>query len=213
MTDWEKRTQRIDRLLASWPELTHTFGFATGALCALKGAADRGMRDRRSYAEGERAAHTQVVRDVLVALQSGHAPAQDWIAGFLYNSSLMRIAACYERFLRAVRQELKRRRPLPPLVTHGPDGVTLSKTEAWARQIEQALEGTVSLHRSHLEQIREDVNRLKHGLFGRVAEKEHTRSIGDIEGAIAGFDELLTILETSGIQQSLREAYRGLPPA
>jgi hypothetical protein len=62
--------QRLIGLLTSWPELTHTFSFAAGALYALERADQGAMRDRRSYQDCDRTAHAQVLRDVLSAIDS-----------------------------------------------------------------------------------------------------------------------------------------------
>jgi hypothetical protein len=210
MTDWAKPRQRIAKLLTTWPELTHTFAFATGAIYALERADQRAMRDRRSYQDVDRLTHTQIVRDVLQALDSAQEPAESWIAGFLYNSAVMRLDACYERFLEAITRELKQRGQLAASVV---SGVRLSDTEKSARQIESSFSPPISLTRVHLEQNRSDVNRLKHRLFGREAADERSRALGDVESTSAALDELLTILETPEIQHSLRGAYQGLPPA
>jgi len=211
MTNWAKARQRLLKLLSTWPELTHTFAFTTGALYALEQAEKTAMRDRRAYGDIDRSTHTKVVRDVLQALDSGQKTSETWIGGFHYNSAIMRLDACYERFLKAITRELKNHGRLAPDVVA--KGVNITKTERSARQIERSFSPVISLTRANLEQNRNDVNRLKHRLFGREAADERSRAVGDIQGASAALHELLTIMETPEIQDELRGAYKGLPPA
>jgi hypothetical protein len=200
--------QRLADLLTTWPELTHTFSFTAGAIYALEQAGQDALRDRRSYQECEREAHTQVLRDVLSALDSGRKVAKSWVAGFMYNSAIMRIDACYERSLRAITSELRRSKKLAPSPKERG-----SKTEKAAQRIERSFSPAISLGRVHLELNSIDVNCLKHALFGRVAKNETTRAVGDVENAVGALDELFTILETPEIQQALTSAYKALPPA
>jgi hypothetical protein len=209
MTPFQKLAERIAALATMWPALTHTFMFATGALFALEQAKRGGVRDRRSYEEQDRAAHAALLREVTEAIASLRDPRGSWVAGFMYNSAIMRLDASYERFLEAIATELKRQGRLATSVsTPG-----LSDTEKRARQIEASLVVQQPLARVRLEQNRGDVNRLKHRLFGREAAEERTRTVGDVENATAALEELLTILERPEVQSSLASAYKDLPPA
>jgi hypothetical protein len=209
MTDFQKLARRIEALASQWPALTHTFMFATGALFALVEAERGGVRDRRSYDEQDRAGHAALLREVTHSIDSPAQPPDRFIAGLMYNSAIMRLDACYERFLEAIAAELKKQSRLAAA-----SGVQdLSDTEKRARQLEVSLAVRQSFGRSRLELNRKDVNRLKHGLFGRVAADERSRTVGDVENATAALDELLTILERPEVQGALATAYKELPPA
>jgi hypothetical protein len=209
MTDFPALARRIKTLANKWPALTHTFMFGTGALFALERAAGAGVRDRRSYEDADRAFHAARLQEVTEALATGGEPEVGWTAGFMYNSAIMRLDACYERFLEAIAAELKKQGRLAPAV----DASDLSKTERCARRIERSLRLREPLGRVRLEQNRGDVNRLKHRLFGRQAVDERSRTVGDVENAAAAMAELLTILERPEVQASLASAYQDLPPA
>lgn len=209
VTNYEALAGRLQALASRWPALTHTFSFATGALYALKQAEDVSIRDRRSYEEIDRPVHISLLQQVIASIESHSEPQGSWVAGFMYNSAIMRLDACYERFLDAIVAELKKQRRLAPaVITSG-----LSDTEKHARQIETSLALQPPLERVLLEQNRGDVNRLKHRLFGREAADERNRTVGDVENAAAALEELLTILERSEIQASMTSAYQDLPPA
>lgn len=209
MTKYSNLRQRLANLLTTWPELTHTFSFAAGAIYALEQADQGTTRDRRSYQDCERMAHTQMLRDVLNALDSEQKVANSWVAGFMYNSAIMRIDACYARSLGAITSELRRSKKLASSLKNR--GST--NTEKAAQRIERSFTPSISLGRVHLEQNHVDVDSLKHKLFGREAKNEKTRTVGDMESAVAAIGELLTILETPEIRQALTAAYQGSPPA
>lgn len=146
---------------------------------------------------------------LFAALDARQEPTATWLAGFLYNSAILRLDACYERFLEAIAAVLRSKSMLrPPAAAAGQ-----SDTEKRARQIESSLQLGSPWVRIHLEENRRDVNRLKHKLFGREAAHARARATGDIENTRAAFDELLTILETPAVVGSLRGAYQDLPPA
>jgi hypothetical protein len=93
---------RLEALSREVPELAHTFSFMVGAVYSLREARARGHRDRADYAETDRADHLRRLHAVVAALSDDGSPQPVWIAGFYYNSAIMRIDACYERFLKAM---------------------------------------------------------------------------------------------------------------
>jgi hypothetical protein len=183
--------------------------FATGALFALERAERGGVRDRRSYDEADRSAHAVLLRQVNDSIATDREPGDSWTAGFMYNSALMRLDACYERFLEAIAAELRKQGRLEAAT----NAKGLSDTEKRARQIEASLVLQQPFGRVGLEQNRGDVNRLKHRLFGREAVNERSRTVGDVENAASALEELLTILERPEVQASMASAYQDLPPA
>ncbi len=209
MADYSALARRIQALGAKWPALTHTFMFATGALFALERAERGGVRDRRSYDEADRSAHAVFLRQVNDSIATDREPSNSWTAGFMYNSALMRLDACYERFLEAIAAELKKQGRLEAAT----NAQGLSDTEKRARQIEASLVLQQPFGRVGLEQNRGDVNRLKHQLFGREAVNERSRTVGDVESAASALEELLTILERPEVQDSMASAYQDPPPA
>ncbi len=209
MSDYATRRKQLAALAETWPELTHMFLFAAGALYALDAATRGDVRDRADYTEADRPAHVDMLRDLLRALDIGHEPTAIFTAGFMFNSAIMRLDACYERFLKAISEELKVRGELRPLPTTTGTSDKLTYTEKLARRIELSLGLTLS--RVHLEENRRDVNRLKHALFGREVAVAQARAVRDVDNASRAFDELLTILGVPVVHQALREAYQRLP--
>lgn len=209
MTNFQKLAGRVEALATQWPALTHTFMFVAGALFALIQAERGGVRNRRSYEEQERSGHVVLLREMTQSIQSLNEPPDGWVAGLMYNSAIMRLDACYERFLEAIAAEMKNKGRLAAASsTPG-----LSDTERRALQLETSLAVQEPFVRTRLELNRKDVNRLKHRLFGREAADERSRTIGDVENATGALDELLTILERPEVQSSLATAYKDLPPA
>ena len=209
MTDYPDLARRIQAIASDCPELTHTFSYAIGAVYALRQAERIGIRNRGAYEEIDRAAHMQVLQRVTEALQAEKDPENTWIGGFMYNSAIPRIDACYERFLKAIKEVVEKQ----GLLVRVPVRKGMSDTEKCALEIEASLKLAQPLARVYLEENRGNVNRLKHHLFGREATNERSRTIGDIERAAAALDELLAILERVEIHTCLDRAYKALPPA
>jgi hypothetical protein len=187
----------MEPLARSSPELTHTFRFLAGGIAALEEANRRGYKDRSAYSGADAGRHLQELLDHLTS-GGGTTPTDDTIAAFFYNAGIMRLHACYERLLKAVNETLD-----PSLKTES----KASKTDSLSFRIETAL-SLPPFNRQRLETNRCTVNRLKHELFGQLP--QHSDG-ADIDKALEGIKELLTILEHPAIQGCLKTAYGGAP--
>jgi hypothetical protein len=185
------------------PELTHTFTFLTGAMYALREATSQGYRDRADYSETDRANHLSRLHNVIASLSAGSSLEPVWLAGFYYNAAIMRIDACYERFLKAMLQAAGAKPAKGK--SHR------SKTHAWAGQLEQLLSLHPAIPRHHLEWARTEVNKLKHGLYGRVPDNMVGQPI-DVPNAEAAVSELVGLMERPDIRSRLAKRFSGLPP-
>jgi hypothetical protein len=69
------------------------------------------------------------------------------------------------------------------------------------------------LARQHLALVRQEVNNLKHNLYGQ--EQRHALSRpeqNDLVNAMAAIDELVALMERPEIRSRLNESFAGLPP-
>ena len=95
--------ERIKILSKLARRLAHEFRFLTGALFALEKAEKLKHKARASYAESDCQHHIDDLEEVLTAIAEGkEEPPKQWLAGFYYNSGIMRIVAVYERLKKAV---------------------------------------------------------------------------------------------------------------
>ena len=94
--------ERLSILAKACPELSHTFRFMTGAIAALRMASSLGHKNRAAYSSQDRAELFDELLAALEAIRNGSLPSDRWMAGFYYHSAIMRIDACYERFLKAM---------------------------------------------------------------------------------------------------------------
>ena len=144
-------------------------------------------------------------------------PPGPYVTTFHYNSAIMRIAACYERLLLAIRKagKITSKQSKRTSKTERTKGNRIAKTERWIVEIEQQL-STGPLRRSHLESICDEVNRLKHALFGFTVNdaKERSKHIDpdDVGNALHAFVELLDILQNNKIFPLMESKYRRLSP-
>lgn len=205
MLDTKKLLERISRLAQSCPELAHTYRFAAGAVFALASAYELGHRNRASYKEVDCLRHLDDLKEVCDSVSNGAAPPAQWQAGFYYNAAIMRIAACYERLLKAVIEAIN---STPPKTSCRRS----STTEQMAKWVENGLQ-TGSLERTHLESVRREVNNLKHGLFGQgVPDAWQRINVDDLSNACAALSELLAIVENQKILSCIKSKYTSLPP-
>jgi hypothetical protein len=195
----------ISRIKKSCPQLAHTFRFVTGAIWALASANKLGHRNRASYGAKDQQLHLDELDEVVHTLRKGATPPQKWEAAFYYNAAILRIDACYERLLTAVLKAI-------PSTFPKSTKQNLSKTEQMARQIESDL-NTGSLAKCHLESVRNEVNKLKHELFGQEVHHAAQRTNpDDLDNALAALTELLGILENPTILSRLNSQYASPPP-
>jgi hypothetical protein len=117
-------------------------GLYLGALHGLVRAAELGFRDRT---QAPSPAYARTLGRMLRRLGHGKAALQgQWLAGFYFNDAMFRLAALYERGLKAVVGS-KGREDIPCL-----------------RQIAEAKGLMNSAEFSALDAVRRDVNALKH---------------------------------------------------
>jgi hypothetical protein len=177
-----KVTKRISQLGQSCPKFAHEFRFLAGAVFALASAEKMGHKNRASYVDTDRPRLLVELNAVFNAIGCGKTPPKQWKAGFYYNAAIMRIAACYERLLKAVRAS----RALT-LARTSPNGV-------------------------HLQCVCDEVNKLKHDLFGqKVSFAQKRANQDDLSNAWVALTELLDLLENSYTLKHLSSNYRGLP--
>jgi hypothetical protein len=196
------------KLSSEFPQLTHTFNFMLGAVRSLREAQALGHRSRARYDEKDRRQHLKQLHRAINAVAQGDTPPSVWVAGFYYNSAIMRIDACHERFLKAMLEAV------------GVEAKSVRKTrgetdtDALARRLQQSLGLQSPLVRQHLESVRREVNRLKHELFGQEPRHARTRlEVSDIANAEAAIGELLTLMEDDPIRRRLAGRFSGAPPA
>ena len=199
MHDFLVLAQRLENISGDCQELAHTFRFLATAITSLHEAELHGYKDRSTYTDPDRARHFQELLDFFAAVRSGVHPTDQWIAGFYYNASIMRIDACYERLLVALGQALGMVQP--------PKKSIKSKTDAYAEAVEGKLGLTVPFKRAKLELNRKEVNRLKHALFGQQAQDSTGDDLGN---AFSAIEQLLAILEDNAVRRQLKLAYPGL---
>ncbi|HUO76632.1 MAG TPA: hypothetical protein VMU21_03555 [Thermodesulfovibrionales bacterium] len=197
----EQIIKRIHRLARSCPGLAHEFRFIAGAVFALNSAEKIGHKNRATYVNANRQHHVDELNELLKALSQGTAPPPQWEAGFYYNAAVMRIHASYERILKAILDPAKK----------VPQKKGVSRTEKWASKIEKDISAG-PLARSHLESIREEINKLKHDLYGQDVTSAQKRNItDDLGNAWIALTELLNIMVDSNILPALTSRYSSLP--
>ena len=194
----------LKELSKAFPELTHTFNFLLGAIISLQEARSLDHKNRAEYGASDQRQHLVRFLQAVDDFESGGKPTSIWMAGFYYNSAIMRIDACHERFLKAM---LKAAGVKIDSIQIGP-GET--KTDAYARELERSLT-LPPFTRQHLASTRQEVNRLKHRLFGQESQHAKDRQEDDIANAEASIIELLAMIEHSAIQPLLAATFPGDP--
>jgi hypothetical protein len=204
---WQNQLlERVKKLSKACPKLSHTFRFLTSAILALHKSETLGHKNRAEYAEADRVEHNKELLSTIDDLQRGILPNDRWMAGFYYNAAVMRIDACYERLLKAM-----------PKRSTG-DVSNPSRHESKTNRLARGVETYFGLRYPHfarqkLEANRDEVNNLKHGLFGQPVADAKSRGTGDIENAKAAVDELLEMMEHGQVLAMLESRYaRDAPP-
>jgi hypothetical protein len=167
-----------------------------------------GHKKRADYDDADGSQHFDELLSTIDIIQKGNLPNNRWMAGFYYNAAIMRIDACYERFLVAM--------PKVPTASRSNQAGQRqdSKTNGLALQVEAYLElQSPYFERHKLETNRKEVNNLKHSLFGQLAADAKNRQADDLENAKGAVDELLKIIEYKKILAILKSQYADLPPA
>lgn len=88
-------TQNIEKSLADFPELVHSWRFLAGVLYAL-----RQYAEIHSPAISNEQQYIKETDDVLTSMLNKQTPKESWQKGFYYNAALMRLDAAYERFFK-----------------------------------------------------------------------------------------------------------------
>ena len=206
MTDERDVVFRLKQVAGECPMLAHTFRFILSAVHALREARVLEHRDRATYGEGDRPQHVRQLIEAIDAIVADRPLDPTWMAGFYYNSAIMRIDACHERFLKA----------MVDAANAGPVQVAPreAETDAHARHLEAALHLASPLAREHLVWVRKEVHKLKHALYGQ--EPRHARARpkpNDLENALAAVKELVVMMEQREVKAQLAARFGGPPPA
>ena len=165
-----------------------------------------GHRDRVDYGEDDREKHLSRLVAVINALDAGHLPDPVWKAGFYYNAAIMRIDACYERFLKAVEEAAA--------AGHAQRRAGEAETDALARHAESVLHLGSPLVRDHLRWVRKEVNKLKHALYGQQPQHAGERvEASDVNNALEAVAELVSMMERPEIKALLATRFGAPPPA
>ena len=197
---------RLKTLATAIRGLSHTFRFIVGAVYALREARALGHRDRVDYGEDDRNKHLSQLLAVINALDAGLLLDPTWKAGFYYNAAIMRIDACYERFLKAVEEAAA--------AGHAQRRADEAETEALARHAETALRLGSPLVRDHLRCVRKEVNKLKHVLYGQQPQHAGERvEASDVNNALKAVAELVSMMERPEIKALLATRFGAPPPA
>lgn len=205
MSDESVLLKRLNGLSSECPGLTHTFNFIVGAVYSLHEARGLGHRDRVTYGDTDPSEHVHRLKEAIDAVAVGATPAPVWIAGFYYNAAIMRIDACYERFLKAMLEAAGVKPEKAPR--------DQSESDAMAGQLERTLSLDPPLAREHLTWARKEVNNLKHKLFGQEPSHALKRpEPSDLTNAIAAIDELLAAMERREIRPRLASRFAAPPP-
>lgn len=205
MSDLRDLLKRVKTLSSEFPNLAHTFSFMIGAVYLLREAQEKGHRHRATYDEADRTEHLRRLHETIDAVAADETPEPVWIAGLHYNAAIMRIDACHERFLKAMLEagDVKPQKP-----EKGE-----AEIEAWAKQLERTLGLDPPLARQHLALVRQEVNKLKHKLYGQEPSHALARpEQNDLINAAAAIDELVAFMERPEIRLALTERFAELPP-
>lgn len=204
--------ERLSILAKACPELSHTFRFMTGAIAALRMARSLGHKNRAAYSSQDRVELFDELLTALEAIRNGSLPSDRWMAGFYYHSAIMRIDACYERFLKAMDHAVSTSVAFSPR-DRPRCNMRMSSTEKLALKLEQSLQVASPLQRENLEWTREEVNNLKHELFGHRPSHAKARAVvDDLENAYSAVDQLLRMMERREVLPQLQSAYSSSPP-
>jgi len=205
MSDLRDLLKRVKALSSDFPKLTHTFNFMIGAVYSLREAHGKGHRHRATYDETDRTQHLRRLHVAIDAVAADATPEPVWIAGFFYNTAIMRIDACHERFLKAMLEAAGVKQQKPKKGE--------AKTEAWATQLERTLGLDPPLARQYLALVRQEVNKLKHKLYGQEPSHALARpEQNDLVNATAAIDELVALMERPEIRSRLAKLFAELPP-
>ena len=205
MTELDDLLKRMKVLSSEFPQLTHTFNFMLGAVYSLREACGRDHRSRYTYDETDRPKHLRRLHEAIDAVAVGALPEPGWIAGFFYNAAIMRIDSCYERFLKAIIKAAGAKLKEPTK--------SESAIDVWAKQLEDELNLDPKLTRQHLKSVRDEVNNLKHKLYGHQPSKIMVREEkNDLINATAALNDLVALMERSEIRPLFAYKFANLPP-
>ena len=165
------RTTQTDRAVQG------TLDEFLGALYALKFAQIQGFADRPVGNDIE----LKVLKDRSAALANGDVRTDGkWIAGFHFNSALLRLSAVYHRSLKVVTGNIgKGKMDIPPLLTELDDP---SRFPKWAGH---------AWSRANVARVHREVNKFKHTAEGLNAGRDVPYAV-----AVEAVNELLVLLET-----------------
>jgi hypothetical protein len=171
---------RLSRLLAhptaqTDRAVTGTLDECLGALYALNLAHIQGFADRPVGTGIE----MRVLQDRVAKLTNGDVRIDGkWMAGFHFNSALVRLSAVYHRSLKVVTGNVGKKKDVPTLLSEldSPGGFPKWAGQPWSR--------------SSIEQVHREVNAFKHTAEGLNLGRNVPYAV-----AIEAADELLVLLE------------------
>jgi hypothetical protein len=172
--NFEDRVSSIVSLLPSGVGRERLLGvYASLLLAELYGYTHDRFRERNT--EDRRQLLASVTRAVLSDPTTWDEATREWVAGFYFNNSLLRMAATAEIGLKALFQRLT--------------GLPSSPEDYWwlADWYKKRCSGAIGF----LNRTRQEVNALKHGR----RRNEHLRKLEKIHEAIVAFRELLVLME------------------